>query len=156
MNAIATPYRIIVADSDEVIRRDIARFMTGLGYEVVTVRTAGDLLSAMHEASCATAVVDCYLSEGGGLNIIDTLLKTNAGTAIVMMMSDPSVDTVISAFRKGATDFLIKPFEAEEMKQVIEHSVEKHRVNEAYAELLINIEKTRLVNDSVEMIAGDK
>jgi DNA-binding NtrC family response regulator len=143
MKTAGAPRRIIVADGDEVIGRDIATFLSSLGYEVKSVKTAGELLAALNETPSAAAVMDFYLPDTNGVEIINRVRQGSPEIAVIMMMSDPTVDTVIAAFRKGASDFLIKPFEAGEMRQVIEGAIAKFENKECGTGLHRETETTR-------------
>ncbi len=121
--------KVVLADSDGVIRRDVESFLLKLGYNVHSVKTASELLSTLSTCSYDIAIADCFLEGAAGLEMMDRLQNLYPSVTVILMMSDPSVDSVIAAFRKGAVDFLIKPFALNEINDVLRSAVMKRQRN---------------------------
>jgi two-component system response regulator RegA len=106
---------ILLVDDDEVFRNRLARAFTDRGYDV---RTAGDYDSAMASAqndSPEFAVVDLKMPGRGGLELVKALDEVDPQTKIVVLTGYGSIATAIDAVRLGATYYLSKPADADDI-----------------------------------------
>ena len=106
---------LLLVDDDEVFRNRMARAFVERGYEV---STAGDYDSAVAQArveSPEMAVVDLKMPGKGGLDLVKTLLEIDPQTKIVVLTGYGSIATAIDAVRLGATYYLSKPADADEI-----------------------------------------
>jgi two-component system, response regulator RegA len=106
---------ILVVDDDNVFRERLARALRDRGYEV---RTAPDPASALESAradSPELAVVDLRMPEGNGLELVRDLKAIDAATKVVVLTGYGSIATATEAMRLGATHYLPKPADADEV-----------------------------------------
>lgn len=106
---------ILLVDDDEVFRRRLARAFEERDYDV---RTAGDYDEAVvsaREDSPEFAVVDLRMPGRSGLELVRTLGDIDPGTKIVVLTGYGSIATAIDAIRLGATYYLPKPADADDI-----------------------------------------
>ena len=106
---------ILLVDDDEVFRNRLARAFDERGYDV---RTAGDYDGAMASArddSPEFAVVDLKMTGRGGLELVKALSEIDPQTKIVVLTGYGSIATAIDAVRLGATYYLSKPADADDI-----------------------------------------
>ncbi len=106
---------ILLCDDDEVFRNRLARAFTDRGYDV---RTAHDYDSAMVSAQADSpefAVVDLKMPGRGGLELVKSLHELDPQTKIVVLTGYGSIATAIDAVRLGATYYLSKPADADDI-----------------------------------------
>jgi two-component system response regulator RegA len=106
---------ILIVDDDEVYRNRVARAFVDRGYDV---RTAHDFDSAVGIAageSPELAVVDLKMPGKGGLELVKALREIDPSTKIVMLTGYGSIATAIDAVRLGATYYLSKPADADDI-----------------------------------------
>lgn len=106
---------LLLVDDDEVFRKRLARAMTGRGY---AVREAGSLEEACVHArsdSPELALVDLRLPGASGLEVVRALVEIDPATNVVVLTGYGSIATALEAVRLGATHYLTKPVDVDEI-----------------------------------------
>jgi NtrC-family two-component system response regulator AlgB len=101
---------ILIVDDELNIRKTLSVYLETEGHHVVAVSNFQD---AVHEASRRSfdlAFVDLRLGTGDGLDLIPTLLAQAPWIKIIVITAYASIDTAVEAMRRGATDYIPKPF----------------------------------------------
>lgn len=110
-----SPPLLLLVEDDEALRTRLARAFRSRGFEV---REAGDPASAAQTAADEPpelVVLDLRVAGGNGLDLIPRLLEIDPNTRIVVLTGYGSVATAIEAIRRGATHYLTKPADADEI-----------------------------------------
>jgi len=132
--------RILVVDDEKLIRKSLAAFLARQGY---AVRTAPDLESAYRMAAEAppdVVLLDVDLpfrrgeppGDAGGLDAIERFKEVDPGDAplglqVIMLTAADDSQTVVEAFKRGADDYIVKPYEVQDVESTIRKSVEAVR-----------------------------
>ncbi len=127
--------RILVVDDKEMMRDSLDAILTRAGHNVSTVDSAVKALERIKNISFEVIVSDLKMPEMDGLGFLDELKKQGSEVPVVMMTAYASVATAVDAMRKGAMDYIQKPFEADELIILVERALENKRIikeNEAY------------------------
>ena len=106
---------ILIADDDDVFRGRLARAFRDRGWEVAE---AGDAASAIRVAEADSpeyVVVDLRLPDGSGLELVRRLKALDPATSIVVLTGYGSIATALDALRLGATHYLTKPADADDI-----------------------------------------
>jgi NtrC-family two-component system response regulator AlgB len=114
---------VLVVDDERNIRTTLAVCLEGLGCAVDAVPSAAEALQAVRRKSYSLAFVDLRLGQDSGLNLISELLGQSPLLEIVIITAYASIETAVEAIRRGAKDYLPKPF----TPQQIRHLVDRHR-----------------------------
>jgi response regulator RpfG family c-di-GMP phosphodiesterase len=120
--------RILVVDDEKVIRDMLADF---LGMEGYVVRTAEDGTSALGELSRGhydLVISDLKMPRMGGIALLDEIGKTAPDALTVIMTGFGTVETAIDAMKRGAYDYVLKPFKLDEVVHVVQRGIEKQRM----------------------------
>ena len=128
---------VLVVDDESLLRRRLAAYLESLGAEVAAVGDLGAARQMLGALPFDFALVDVNLPDGLGTD----LLKSgafSANTAVVIMTAEGGVSGAVEAMRLGALDYLIKPFDLEELPLVLQRirrnrqsqRVEEHRREE--------------------------
>lgn len=119
MNDIAQAPSLLLVDDDETLRDVLARALTKRGF---AVQTAQDVASAMqvaqHEAP-EYAVVDLNMPGPSGLVLVEQLKQLDPHTRIVVLTGYASIATAVEAIKLGATHYLTKPADADEIVEAL-------------------------------------
>lgn len=106
---------ILVVDDNEVFRNTLARAMTRRGYDVRLAEDYDSAIAAAREDSPELAAVDLRMPGQNGLEVLKTLLEIDPTTKVVMLTGYGSIATAIQAVRLGATHYVSKPADADEI-----------------------------------------
>src|SRR5580693_8033942 len=128
---------ILIVDDEEDIRDLIAGILHDEGY---TTRVAGDsdaALAAVHARRPQLVVLDIWLqgSKLDGIQILETLKREQADLPVVMISGHGTIETAVASIKKGAYDFVEKPFKADRLLMVVERALEAARLRREVQEL---------------------
>lgn len=121
---------ILVVDDERDIRDLVAGVLEDEGY---TARTAADsdaALTAIAERRPSLVLLDVWLkgSRLDGLDLLDVLKANDPSLPVLVISGHGSLDTAVAAIRRGAVDFIEKPFEAERLVLLVERATETQRL----------------------------
>lgn len=108
--ASAAPLNVLVVDDETNIRRTLTVCLETDGHRVVAVGNFQDAVSENARRSFDLAFVDLRLGTANGLDLIPALLASSPWLKIVVITAYASIDTAVEAMRRGATDYIPKPF----------------------------------------------
>jgi response regulator RpfG family c-di-GMP phosphodiesterase len=120
--------RILVVDDERFIREILAEF---LGMEGYFVRTAEDGSSALTEVGRShydLIITDLKMPKMGGMELLDEVARIDPNTLTVIMTGFGTVETAIDAMKRGAYDYILKPFKVEEVLLIVQRAVDKQRL----------------------------
>jgi response regulator RpfG family c-di-GMP phosphodiesterase len=120
--------RVLVVDDEKFIRDILADF---LGMEGYIVRTADDGRSALSELARARydmVISDLKMPNMGGIELLKEMARICPDTLTVIMTGFGTVETAIDAMKRGAYDYILKPFKVEEIIHIVQRGLEKRRL----------------------------
>lgn len=127
--------RVLIIDDDESIRRTTAVVLEGLGYEVIGVARGGAALERMEREPFDFAFLDLKLDGESGLDLLPELLKRDPQLDVVVFTAYASIETAVEAMRRGAVDYIPKPFTPEQIRRVIERITKARKLERRVVEL---------------------
>jgi two-component system response regulator PilR (NtrC family) len=119
---------ILVIDDEEIMREILETLLVREGYAVRLAASGAEGLALARSASFDAAVVDVMMPEMDGLTTLDELKKLDDELAIIMITAFASVETAIAAMKRGAFDYITKPFKNDEVLVVLRNAVERRRL----------------------------
>jgi NtrC-family two-component system response regulator AlgB len=135
--------RLLIIDDEENIRRTTAVALEAIGHDTTSVETSAAALRQVETGHFDVAFLDLKLNGENGLDLLPELLKINPRLEVVVFTAYASIQTAVEAMRRGAADYLPKPFTPDQIRQVVGRIVENRKLRERVAEL-----ESRLASDS--------
>jgi DNA-binding NtrC family response regulator len=120
--------RILIADDHDALRRGLARALTEAGHETEEAPNGNAAIARLHEAFFDVVLTDLKMGGSDGLEVLRTSKALHPSTSVILMTAFGSVTTAVEAMKSGAFDFVLKPFEIEEMEVKIEKALELRRM----------------------------
>src|SRR3982750_3578705 len=111
--------RILVVDDERTLRESCASVLQMDGYNVTLIGRGEEALETVRRRKFDIILVDLYMSQISGLDILRATLQAYKDTIVVVMTGNPSVTSSIEALRAGAWDYLPKPFSATHLQVLI-------------------------------------
>jgi DNA-binding response OmpR family regulator len=119
--------RVLLVEDDAMIGRSLDRALTNAGMAVDWVRTAADCAAAIRGTAYGLMLLDLGLPDGSGLEILRSLREQGIETPVVIITARDDVVTRVAGLDSGADDYLIKPFEFDELNARIRAVVRRHQ-----------------------------
>jgi response regulator RpfG family c-di-GMP phosphodiesterase len=120
--------RILVVDDERVIREILAEFLTLEGFSVHTVEDGEKALTELRLNPYDLLITDLKMPRLSGLQLLEKIEAERLGVLTVLMTGFGTVETAIEAMKKGAYDYLLKPFKVEEVIHVVERALYRQRL----------------------------
>jgi NtrC-family two-component system response regulator AlgB len=112
--------RVLVVDDEKNIRATLEVCLEAIGCEVRSAANGEAALTALAERPFDLAFLDLRLGSESGLDLLPRMLAESPGLAVVLVTAYATVDTAVEAVRRGAADYLPKPFTPEQIRLVVE------------------------------------
>jgi len=123
--------RILVVDDEPAIRSIIAAMLTRLGYSPTVATNADDALQRLREDAAYDLVLSDIMMPGiDGIALLDRITSDHPDTPVVLITAVQDVHIATNAFRHGAFDYLLKPFERAQLERVVTRAVEHRRLHQ--------------------------
>jgi len=107
--------RILVVDDEEIVRDSLSGWLMEDGYSVETAPDGGVAVERIRAEPWAVLLVDLKMPGIDGLQVLEEARKIQPETPLIIMTAYATVDTAVQAMKMGAYDYLVKPFEPEEL-----------------------------------------
>jgi DNA-binding NtrC family response regulator len=120
--------RLLVVDDDEQLRQVLARRFERLGMEVTTAGTGAEALEKSARIECDVALLDLHLPDMTGIELLEKLKTDQPVVEALMLTAHGSIETAIQAMKRGAYDYLTKPFHLPELEVHLQKAYEKVRL----------------------------
>ncbi len=107
--------RILVIDDEEIVRDSMAGWLREDGYSVETAPDGRTAIERIRAEPWAILLVDLKMPGIDGLQVLEEAKKLQPEASVIIMTAYATVDTAVQAMKMGAYDYLVKPFEPEEL-----------------------------------------
>lgn len=123
---------ILVVDDEMDIRDLVAGVMEDEGFTTRTAANSDEALAALSERRPSLVLLDVWLegSRLDGLDLLDEIKRRDATIPVLVISGHGNIDTAVAAIRRGATDFIEKPFEAERLLYLVGRATETERLRQ--------------------------
>ena len=121
---------ILICDDEEIMRDVLETILSAAGYKVDLAKTGEEALELYAERSYDVVLMDVSMPGMGGLTALEELIKLDPEAVVLMITAFATFDTAISAWEKGATGVIRKPFQNEQILSFVSRGVKKRRKEE--------------------------
>ena len=134
---------ILVVDDDEDARRYLAMLLSSMGYEVSSADSGEQAVSHLAGADApAVVLLDLLMPGMSGLEVLDHIQSTRPALPVIVQSTVAEIKTVVDAVRRGASDYLTKPFEEQELELALRNVLEKKELKEEVSLLRRRLDET--------------
>ncbi len=149
---IKASIRILLVDDERTLRESCASVLQMDGFSVTLAGRGEEALDFLKHRKFDIVLVDLYMSQVSGLELLRTALDANRDVIVVVMTGNPSVSTSIEALRAGAWDYLPKPFSATHLQVLIGRASHAVMVNREACDLRQQIVQQQSHSESLSLI----
>ncbi|MCE2882049.1 MAG: sigma-54 dependent transcriptional regulator [Planctomycetaceae bacterium] len=120
--------KVLVVDDKELMRDSVAAILSRKGHTVVTAPDGRGALARIADKRPECVVTDLQMPGMNGLELLEEIRKIDAELPVVFMTAFGSVETAVDAMRKGAFDYVTKPFSGDELAISVERALDHARL----------------------------
>ena len=125
---LTRPGSILVIDDEEIMREILDALLTREGYEVRLANNGTEGLALVRSVPFDAAIVDMMMPGLDGISTLDELKKIDDDLPVLMITAFASVENAIAAMKRGAYDYITKPFKNDEVLVVLRNALAQRRL----------------------------
>ncbi len=133
--------KILIVDDEQIALRNLEHVMQKEGYIVVGTHRGPNALKLIEEQWFDVVLTDLKMEKVDGMQILKKCKDLYPDTEVIMITGYASIQSAINAIKKGAYDYIAKPFKLDEVRKVVKEAIEKVRLKKENAQLREQIEK---------------
>jgi len=118
--------RVLLVEDDPMIGRSLIRAFDGTGMAVDWVRTGEDALGALGATPYAVVLLDLGLPDRAGLDVLKDMRRRRDTTPVLIITAHDEIDIRVAGLDGGADDFVVKPFDVDELAARIRAVIRRH------------------------------
>ncbi len=134
-NPKANLARLLVVDDEEGFRDLLTYELTSRGYEVLTASNGEEGCRLAFEKQVDIIISDLTMPKIGGLDILKTIKEKNSKIEFIMITGHATIDSALESMRRGAYDYITKPFQMQDLFNLVDRANEKRQLNLQVGEL---------------------
>src|SRR5512136_135920 len=123
-----TKAKILIIDDEEVVLDSCIQILKGSGYNLATASNGSQGLQLLHEFQPDLVFVDLKMPGISGFEVLDKIHEMDPTIVTVVITGFATVGSAVDAMKKGAYDFLPKPFTPDEFRLITRRSLERRRL----------------------------
>ncbi len=116
--------RILIVDDEMIMRESLAGWLKRDGHDVVSAASGEAAMKILHKARFDILLVDIKMEGMSGLDVLGLVKESDPDVAVVMITAYGSISTAVEAMKKGAYDYLLKPFDPDALGVLIDKIIE--------------------------------
>ena len=145
--------KILVVDDELNMRLVLKALLNKEGYDVATVSDGIEALKVLKGGGVQVVVTDLKMPKLDGVGLLERVIRDYPSTPVIIITAHGTIATAVDALKKGAFDYITKPFERDELKNIIHKAIRTRRLNEE--ELLVSpedIDRQGIIGSSEPML----
>jgi len=122
--------KVLLVDDDDLITSVLSRALKKEGYETRVENDAEDLVKKIRSWHPEIILLDIKLPGHNGIDVLRDIKQDGLESQVVMLTSDDSAETAVRAMKRGAADYITKPFNIDEVKIILANILEKENLKQ--------------------------
>lgn len=122
---MADQITVLIVEDEEVLRRGCERFLTAEGFRVLVAANGKEALALLSSQPVDVILCDLKMPVMGALEMMEETNRRHPGVPVIICTGHGTIADAVACMKKGAFDFVTKPFRAEELTRVIGRALER-------------------------------
>jgi DNA-binding NtrC family response regulator len=119
---------LLLIDDEEAVLNALAEALGDLGHDLLTSTDSAEALEIVKAKSPALVITDLKMPGMDGMTLLQRIQEFNPGIQVIMVTGHGSIEDAVAAMKKGAYDFISKPFSVAEIEATVQRALEKARL----------------------------
>lgn len=147
--------KILIVDDEQIALRNLEHVMKKEGYEVVGTQKGPNALKLLEEQVFDIVLTDLKMEKVDGIQILKKCKSLYPDTEVIMITAYATIPSAVETMKRGAYDYIAKPFKLDEVRKVVKEALEKVRLKKENAQLREQLEKyqgkVKIITQDVNM-----
>ena len=124
----ALPGRVLLVDDEPLVLRALARILEDQGHRTESAESARQALAALAQPDLDVVLLDLGLGEDDGLELLERVKREQPEVEVVVVTGNASIQSAVECIRRGALDYVAKPFDPHRVRSTVRMAVERRRL----------------------------
>lgn len=120
--------RVLIVEDDSLVADSVGRVLVRQGYDAQILSKGAEARKALEESAVHLVILDIRLPDMNGLDLLRAIREAEPDIPVIVMTAYTDVKVAVDAMKAGATDYLQKPFELDELKVIVARALENSRL----------------------------
>lgn len=138
--------KILIVDDNAELRGNLSEVLKSGGYITVEAASGSEALSKAASEGFNVAILDLMMPKMSGIDVLTEFRRISPKTKIIMITAFATVENAVDAIKRGASDYISKPFKGEELLGVLARVLEEARFEEGIKRLSMDTTMSALAN----------
>ncbi|MBD3402802.1 response regulator [candidate division GN15 bacterium] len=148
--------QVLVVDDEVYICKIVVESLSSENYDVVSFTDPAKAIAHIREHPIDLVLTDLVIGEFNGVQVLEATRAEHNDAVVILMTAHPTIQTAISVLRKGAYDFLVKPFKLDALKAAIRRGLSHQKIQRDNVALKSQVEFLKVANAFGSGIPVDK
>jgi DNA-binding response OmpR family regulator len=131
---------ILVVDDDQELRENICEILSDAGFTVTPAASGEAALDCLEQQTFDVVLLDLIMPGMDGKEVLPLIKRQSPSVRVIMITAFATIENAVSAMRKGADDYLTKPFKVDELLTAVRRCLEEARLQQCHS--VIDVEDT--------------
>jgi two-component system, OmpR family, response regulator len=145
------PVKVLVVDDDKAIRDFMETFLTKDGFDVKSLSDPAEAPDEIKNEGYHLVILDLMMPKVDGIEVLKRIRKVDSDVAVVIFTGYPSLDSAVQSMKLDAVDYLRKPFNPDEFREVIDRVMRKKGLLRSPEENL-----HRVIGETIRMLRKER
>ena len=118
--------RILVVDDDKVLADNLVEYLSKLGYQATAAYGGREGLTSFERGDFQLVITDLKMPEMDGMELLDAVTRMDSRAIVMVITGYGTIESAVEAMKKGAYDFIPKPFKMDELEVIVKRALERH------------------------------
>lgn len=118
-------HKILVVDDDIDMRDNLVEILSASDFEIATAENGEEALALVKENPFELVLLDLLMPGMSGMDVLPMIKLENPATQVIMVTAFSTIDNAVEAMRKGADDYITKPFKIDELRMTVRKCLEQ-------------------------------
>jgi len=115
--------KILVVDDDQELRENIVEILKAEDFDVRTAANGEEALDLLSETGFDLVLLDLIMPKMGGMDVLSLIKRQHPGVKVIMITAYSTVDNAVEAMKKGADDYITKPFKINDLSMAVKKNL---------------------------------
>ena len=118
--------KILVVDDDQALADNLVEYLSKLGYQAAAAYGGREALTMFEQGDFQLVITDLKMPEMDGMELLDAVKELDSRVVVMVITGYGSIESAVDAIKRGAFDFIPKPFQMEELEVIVKRALERH------------------------------
>ncbi len=138
--------KVLIVDDDAELRSNLSEILKGAGYYIAEAPSGKEAIEKIASKDFDIALLDIMMPKMSGIDVLKEIKKIKPKIRVIMITAFATVENAVDAIKKGASDYISKPFRIDDLLTTIRRVIEEGRFEEGITKLDLDYTLSSLAN----------